>query len=70
MAEAQDKNKTIFVVSVGDPRLQSAEAELAHIEQALHLASNEARAHGGTKTNGTMIGHGGTELGTWRYTRT
>lgn len=67
MAESEDGSYPIFVVTVRNPRMESATAELAFIAQALDIASREARAHGGTKTTGVMIGHGGEPVGEWKY---
>jgi hypothetical protein len=58
----------IFTVRVYGAAHESMTSELAHIDRACTQAAQAARAAGGGKLNGVMLGDSAVELGEWEYT--
>jgi hypothetical protein len=59
--------KIIFTVRVYGADLESHSSSLAHIDRACTQAARDARAAGGAKLNGVILGDGAVEIGEWEY---
>jgi hypothetical protein len=59
--------RIIFTVSVYGADHESHASALAHIDRACTLAARDARAAGGGKLSGIILGDGATPLGEWKY---
>jgi hypothetical protein len=59
--------KIIFTVRVYELAHESHESRLAHVSQALQGAANDARAAGGVKKSGIVLGERATPLAEWAY---
>jgi hypothetical protein len=59
--------KIIFTVRVYGAAHESHAATLAHVDRACTQAAWNARAAGGGKLNGIMLGDSAVELGEWEY---
>ena len=59
--------RIVFTVRVFGAAHESHAATLAHIDRACTQAARDARAAGGGKLNGIMLGNSAVELGEWQY---
>ena len=57
----------IFTVRVYGKAHESRASELAHIQQALQGAANDARAAGGARRAGLVLADGAVEIAEWEY---
>ena len=57
----------IFTVRVFAEKHETTASELAHVDRALTQAARDARAAGGGKLSGVMLGDGAVPLGEWEY---
>jgi hypothetical protein len=59
--------RIIFTVEVFGAAHESRGSELAHIAQACNAAQQDARAAGGAKLSGVVLGDGAVPIGRWKY---
>ncbi len=59
--------KIIFTVRVYGKAHESRASELAHIQQALQGAANNARGAGGAQREGLVLADGAVEIAEWEY---
>jgi len=64
---ASNEKKPIFMLTVYAAAHEIMASELAHVAYALESAAREARAAGGGKTSGIILGPGAIEIGFWEY---
>jgi hypothetical protein len=57
----------LFTVRVFAMGHESHASALAHIDRACQTAAHDARAQGGGKLNGVILGDGATPIGEWSY---
>jgi hypothetical protein len=62
-----DGKTPIFTLTVFGVGHETMASELAHVGYACEAAGREARAAGGGKLSGVVLGAGAVEIGEWEY---
>jgi hypothetical protein len=67
---ASNEKKPIFTLTVFAGEHEGHASTLAHVAYACETAGRDARAAGGGKTSGIILGAGAVEIGSWEYSPT
>jgi hypothetical protein len=59
--------RTIFEVEVFGGGHETQHQALAHVQRALQICANSARAPGGSVDEGDILGDGATVIGHWKF---